>query len=417
MALKAKSMPTFAEFSEKSLALCRYFAIITAIAAPVSTAVSSVASIALLVTWLISGQALQTLKKSYQHPVGKAMLLFVAWLIIGALYADTEWPAKITTLLSWKKLFFAFILLGLFDEALWQRRFVHSYVIFMFFAGIAALPLWAFGLNVREGATGPGIFMTNWSSQSIAFVAAFLCCIFLIQNEALSIKQKRYAWMAIAIFLFNILFISTSRSGYLALPASLFFAGMIIYGYKKLPQILLVLFGVLLIVGASSSNLQERIKLGLQEKSSYQSSGNESSIGLRMVFYKNTLELIKDRVIFGYGTSSFEKTYTALAASKYQDWRGGKTADPHNQYLFVWLENGLIGLLLFFAYIYVALKQGLHNKPYGPIAACFLVAICASSLFNSHFKTFAEGNLLAFFLGALLARPQSLPAISSGSHA
>ena len=36
-----------------------------------------------------------------------------------------------------------------------------------------------------------------------------------------------------------------------------------------------------------------------------------------------------------------------------------------------------------------------------------LLAWCATSLLSSHFQTFAEGHLLAFFLAAMLARPVS----------
>lgn len=410
MALRAKLMPTYAAFSEKSLTACRYLAIIAAIAAPISTAVTTIACAAIVVTWLLSGQALQTLKLSFRQPTGKMIVLFVAWLLISALYASTDWTIRLETLSSWKKLFFVFILLGLFYQQQWQRRFVYSYVIFMSIAGIAALPLWGLDWVVRNGRE-PGIFMTNHSTQSMAFVAALLCCMFLVK-EAPSIKIKRYIRIAAAIFLFNIFFVSTARSGYLAVPAAAVFAGIYLYGYKKLPQILGVLLGILLVAAFSSTTLQQRVKVGLDEQAGYQSSSNETSIGIRMVFYKNTLELIREKPIFGYGTSSFKSVYSAHAAAKHQDWRGGSTADPHNQYLFILLENGLIGLLLFFAYIYAAIRQGLSNKPYGAIAASFLVAICASSLFNSHFKTYAEGYLLAFFLGALLARYPADPSIA-----
>ena len=408
-------MLSYARFSEKSLSLCRYLVIITAIAAPISTAVSSIASIGLLITWLLSGTSIQTLKISFQNPVGQVILLFVVWLLIGALYADTEWPVKITTLLSWKKQFFIFILLGIFYQEQWQRRFVVYYVIAMTIAGIAALLCWALQLNIRAGATGPGIIMTNHSTQSIAFVAAFLCCIFLVR-QVQHTTHKYYVLAAGLLFLFNIFFISTARSGYLALPPAAFFACVYLYGYKRLPQILLTLLGIVLIAALSSATLRDRFTMALNEQNTYQSSSYETSVGIRMIFYKNTVELIKEKPILGYGTSSFEKTYSALAASKYQDWRGGRATDPHNQYLFIWLENGLIGLLLFFAYIVVAIRAGMHNQPYGPIASSFLVAICASSLFNSHFKTFAEGNLLAFFLGTLLAFFPSASR-SDGEHA
>jgi O-antigen ligase len=394
-------MLTYATFSEKSLNLCRCLTIIAAIAAPISTAVTSIASVAILVTWLLSGQALKTLKISFQHPVGKMIALFVAWLVLSSLYAETDWPTKLQTLSSWKKLFYAFLLLGIFQQQQWQKRFVYCYVIAMSVAAIIAIPLWALEIVARAGRE-IGIIMTNHATQSMAFVAALLSCIFLL-HEPLTKRQKYSIWAAIGLFIFNIFFVSTARSGYLALPIAAVFAAGSLYGYRKLPHILGAVTIALLTFVLTSTTLQQRIKLALDEQANYQTSSNETSIGLRVVFYKNTLELIKEKPWFGYGTSSFESTYSAHASANNQGWHGIRTGDPHNQYLFVWLENGLFGLLLFFAYIIVALRQGLANKPYGPIAASFLVAICASSLFNSHFKTFAEGYLLAFFLGALLS--------------
>jgi O-antigen ligase len=407
-------MPSYAVISEKALLLCRYLIIITAISAPVSTAVASIGSVGLLIAWLISGQAITSLKLSFQHPVGKMILLFVGWLLIGCLYADTEWSARLTTLMSWNKLFFVFVLLGLFYEQQWQRRFIHYFVWFMSAAALLAIPLWALNLVIRT-AREPGIFMTNYATQSMAFIAALLCCLFLLKDSRKA-GHKYYLWAAIGLFLFNILIISPARSGYLALLPAVAFAGVILYGFKRLPLVIGILFTVLLVAGLSSTTLQQRVKLALSEQSSYQSSEKLTSIGVRMVFYTNTLQLIREKPWFGYGTSSFKKTYTDLVSQKYQDWRSLSTSDPHNQYLFIWLENGLAGLLLFFAYIVVAIREGVRSPPYGPVAASFLIAICASSLFNSHFKTFAEGNLLAFFMGALLSRP-SIMAITHNNHA
>jgi O-antigen ligase len=396
----------FSNFSEKSLKISRYLTILAAIAAPMSTAATGIACIALLIFWLISGQAPRTIKLSWQQPFGKMIVLFYVWLLLGTLYAETDWPSKLQTLSSWKKLVYAFILLGIFQQFEWQKRFVNWYVTAMVISAIIALFLWSFGLIVRpsNGAFYAGIFMTNHATQSMAFVAATLCCIFLL-HETESPRIKYLLWAAIGLFLFNIFFISTARSGYIALPVAAIFAVGSIYGYRKLPHILALATIVILAFGLASNTLQERIKLALDEQANYQTSNNETSVGVRMIFYKNTLELIQAQPWFGYGTSSFKPIYSAHTASKYQDWRAVSTGDPHNQYLFIWLENGLFGLVLFFAYIYIGIRQGLKNPPYGAIAASFLIAITASSLFNSHFKTYAEGYMLAFFLGALLTRP------------
>lgn len=397
-----KTMPCYSMIADKSLALCRYLAIIGAIAAPASTAITSIACIAMLLTWLASGQAWQSLKISASQPAGKMLLLFFAWLIIGCLYADTSWAEKLTTLSSWKKLFYTFVLFGLFYQIEWKKRFVYVYLAAMCLAAIIAIPLWTFDIHLTQW--GAGIFMTNYSSQSLAFVAALLCCVFLLK-ESLDIQKKRLLIGMIMLFLVNIFFVSVSRSGYLALPVAAFFAFVNLYGYKKIPHILGATIVALVLVISASSTLQQRIKLGLEEKAHYKTDENFTSVGTRMVFAENTWELIQQNPVLGYGTSSFKNVFSPHVAKKYQDWRGKPATDPHNQYLFVWLENGLIGLLIFLAYLYTAIKQGAKQQPYGAIAASVLVAIATSSLFNSNFKTFPEGHLLAFFVGCLLAQP------------
>jgi O-antigen ligase len=402
MALIKKSIFSYSAITEKSLLTCRYLAIIAAVAAPASTAVTGAACVAMLLTWLISGQVWQSLKISTQQPAGKMLLLFFAWLIISSLYADTSWADKVTMLSSWKKLFYTFVLLGLFYQPQWKTRFIYCYLAVMSLAAVIAVPLWLLDIHVRPGREA-GIFMTNHSSQSLAFVVAALCCIFLLK-ESLSLQKKRLLVGVLFLFLFNIFFISPSRSGYLALPVAAVFAFVNLYGYKKLLHILGITATALLLVVLTSSTLQQRIKLGLEEKTNYQTSENITSIGIRVVFAQNTFELIQQKPLLGYGTSSFKSVYSSHVATKYQDWRGAPTSDPHNQYLFIWLENGLVGLLLFLAYIYTAIRQGASQQPYGAIAASVLIAIATASLFNLNFKTFPEGHLLAFFVGCLLAQ-------------
>ncbi|MDD2725321.1 MAG: O-antigen ligase family protein [Methylovulum sp.] len=393
-------MVSYADFSEKSLVFCRWLAIIAGIAAPISTAVTSVACAAMLVAWLASGEAICSLKISAGQPAGKMILVFYSWLLIGAFYADTSWPDKIDTLLSWKKLAYTFILFGLFYQAHWQRLFVKSYLTIMAIAALVAGLLWLADITIKPD-NGPGIFMTSYVSQSMAFVAATICGIFLLK-EPLSTKYKGFVGLAIALFVFNIFFVSEARSGYIAFPFAVVFAAGCAYGYKKLPQIFLMIAGIIFLALLASPTLQQRLEKGMAEKANYQTSEEMTSIGLRVVYAQNSIELIKKNPIWGYGTSSFKSTYSPYVAKKYSDWRGNSATDPHNQYLFVWLENGLLGLILFFAYIVAAIRQGVAHQPYGAIAASVLVAVCVSSLFSSHFKTFPEGHLLAFFVGILL---------------
>ncbi len=380
---------------------CRGAVVASGCFAAVSTAVCSVSSVVLLLTFLLSGRVAATLREAFTHPVGKALLVFVLWLLISAFYAPTAWTVKLTALLSWQKLFFVFLVLGLFGEPLWKRRFIECFTWFMAALAVVSIVLW--GLGVNYSGNGPGIILTNYIAQSLAFTAALLCCMHWLTQ---SCSRRRY-WVvaAAAVFVFNIFIVSPARSGYIALPPAMLVAGMCFFGRRILPKFLLALALALGIAAMSSNTLRHRVELGLHELNSYQASENLTSVGLRMVLYTNSWELIQKRPWLGYGTSSFAKVFHEHVAEKYQDWRGVGTTDPHNQYLFVWFENGLAGLILFLGYIVVAFHAGLRRPPYGYLAMGLLASFCVSSLFSSHFKTYPEGNLLAFFLSAMLAGP------------
>lgn len=400
----------YQKLADKFYLYCLWLAIITTIAASISTAITSICCIAMLITWLLSGQVINSLKVSYQQATGKMILVFFVWLLIGTFYADTSWSDKIDTLSSWKKLLYTFILLGLFYSQHWKQRFIHCYVGFMSVAAVVGIILWSLNQVVREGpGHNPGIFMTNYATQSTAFIAALLGCIFLLY-ETSSVVKKYFLGLAIGLFVFNIFFISGARTAYFALPIAVIFAIGSLYGYKKLPVIIALIGLLIMSLVIISTTAQQRINEGIKEFNQYDSSPHISSIGVRVIFVKNTLELIKQKPLLGYGTSAFESVYGHYAAKHYQGWRALTTTDPHNIYLYVFLENGLIGLLLFLSYIYIALRQGLQQMLYGKMAASFLMAMAVASLFNAYFKTFPEGHLLAFFIGILLANNINAPA-------
>lgn len=397
-------MISYQTIADKSYFCCLCFAIITGIAAPISTVVTSIGCIAMVVTWLLSGKALETLKISWQQPAGKMIAIFYLWLLIGTLYAyDTGWSEKFGTLSSWKKLAYTFILLGLFYQEKWKRYFINGYLLIMIPAAFAAVVFWALNLEIRDGlAWPPGVFMSNYASQSMAFIAATIASIFrLMQTES---KIQKYGLIfAIILFVFNVYFICGGRSGYVALPVVVVFAIGAIYGYKKLP-IIIAAVGILLAAIVFSSNaLQKRVQEGINEIASYQSSPHLTSIGIRVIFAKHSLELIKEKPVFGHGTGVFRVAYANNIANRYQNWRATVTSDPHSIYLYILVENGLMGLLIFLTYIFLAMRQGMQLSVYGTMGASFLLAITVTSLFNSHFKTFPEGHLLAYFSGILLA--------------
>ena len=83
-------------------------------------------------------------------------------------------------------------------------------------------------------------------------------------------------------------------------------------------------------------------------------------------------------------------------------WKATLTEDPHNQYLLIAAETGLLGLAAFSWFLFSALRQPASGL-FRLIGVALLLAWCLTSLFSSHFHTFNEGHLIAIVLGVCLA--------------
>ncbi len=170
-----------------------------------------------------------------------------------------------------------------------------------------------------------------------------------------------------------------------------------------------VLLGALaaLVIGVLAFNLStsvhHRVTSGITEAQNFSTVSEETSLGRRMLMAQTSLGMIREKPLLGVGTGSFKQSFSAIAAEKYTGWRAIPFDDPHNQYLFVATENGLIGLLAFLFMMGMILKYCLKSgSVYGKMAAGCLLAWCATSLFSGHFRTFPEGHMIAFVVGILM---------------
>jgi O-antigen ligase len=171
----------------------------------------------------------------------------------------------------------------------------------------------------------------------------------------------------------------------------------------------LVLAAILAGAIALSPLARDRINLAVNEWNNASTQTYKTSMGMRAVIYGNTLELVRARPWFGSGTGGYAVAYATQIEGKYSDWRAVPTVDPHSQYLFFLAEQGIFGLLAFLGFIAAALADRGDSTRARVVAVGMLLGWCATSLVSSHFKTFSEGHLLTFFLGAMLARPVAAP--------
>lgn len=404
--MNALALQAAAPRGMRCITAARWAALVAACMVVVSPPLANAGMVLLLVLLVVSGEAGPRLKQACSQPLGIAALGLVAVVGVAMLWADVPWHERWASFYSWRKLWIIPLVLALFGPLVWKRRLLVAYVAV---CGVAVLVSFGVVAVTRKLPTSvldlAGSLLRNHSTQSMAFAAATLMAAWLAMEPELPPRWRTAAAAFAALFLANMAFVTPGRSGLLALVVML--AVLAIANLRSWRSVAFTSVAAALLAGgvALSPVVGHRIGEGISEWNSAATAPQPSSMGIRAVLYENTLELVRERPLLGTGTGGFAVAYEAHVKHKYSDWRVLATADPHSQYLFFLAEQGVFGLLAFLVFIALALADRGDGGRARVVAVAMLLGWCATSLASSHFKTFAEGNLLALFLAAMLARP------------
>jgi O-antigen ligase len=385
------------------LNVARWAAIVAVCAVPLSPPVANVGMGITLLALLGSGAAWPRLQAACRQPLALGALAVLAIVALGMLWAEVPWRARWDAWWSWRKLLLIPVLLALFGDFAWKWRFAAAFTLVCGAGALAVFVVWFGGLPGVPHAMADNL-LRNRGTQGMAFAVATLCAIWLAVQAA---GWRRAGWLAAgALIAAAALGVTSGRSGHLAL---LIMVGVFALGMLRVPRYRLAvsLLALAVVAGAAfTPNVRERLAVAVSEfRAASAGQGELTSFGMRAVMYENTLRLVQHQPWIGVGTGGFAAAYAREIEGRYTDWRATPTVDPHNQYLFFVAELGLPGLLVFLGYILAAALDRGDGSSARWLAVAILLAWCATSLFSSHFKTFAEGHLLSMFLGVMLARP------------
>ena len=166
------------------------------------------------------------------------------------------------------------------------------------------------------------------------------------------------------------------------------------------------------IAWSTSLYIRVRSYSALNEVRNYLNTNAETSLGLRLEFWKKSVGFIADAPIFGHGTGSTSNLFRRAAVGE-----GGASAvvsnQPHNQTLVVAIQLGLVGGAVLWMMSIVHFIDVFRGSGLVAWLGMGLVAQnIVSSLANSHLTDFAPGWLYVFGVGVLggMIRNQASPA-------
>jgi O-antigen ligase len=365
--------------------------------------VSNLFQLLLVALFIVSGELRRRLVANWRQPLVFGALAFFAMVALAAVYSAAPPREALAAVITWRKLLFVPLAMALFDEPAAKRQFALSLV-----AGTLVLALVSFGgFAIGWGARAddfPGIVARNHGTQGMVFgAAAFVAGV--LGMQATDRRWRTGLLAAAAVLALNVVVVGAARSGYLVLLACIAaYAANHAWHSKRgvAGTLATTAVAVVLAAGAlvASPQSRERIVQAVQEALHYQDSQTLTSMGIRQIFWRNTVGIIAQRPVFGWGTGSFVHVYTDVVKDR-PGVAGTITVDPHNQYMKIAAEQGLVGLVVFLGLLWSATRQR-ASAPWRLLGLAGLVGWCLTSLASSHFATFAEGTFIYIWIGAML---------------
>jgi O-antigen ligase len=370
-------------------------AVITAFVIPLSTSLTGIFFILTIALYYLAGGWQEKFLFIVQDRVALYLLLFFACFLVGILYTTAPLSDAISMVSKYDKLLFAVLLLPLFREEKWRNYALNAFLvaigILLFFSYLKYFGMIQYGIKYGPVEIFKGHIAFNFLMSFAAYVLVYKI-----------IKLDGWPRWALVIFLvlifYNVFFMTTARSGYAV------FAGlMVLFLIQRLrwQGLLVSLISLVVLFGGVflfSSVFKERAHAIVSDVQEYKT--NEvTSIGLRMSFVKNSLQLIKAHPVFGTGTGSFKTEYANIQPPPVV-----KTHNPHNEYLHIGVQFGVFGLILLLLNFAMQLwNSRLLPEPFNGIAQAVVISIMLGSLANSWLLDTTQGHFYAYFIALTFA--------------
>ena len=318
---------------------------------------------ALLVLYMVYSQ-----RQFVWNPLSLSVVIFISILLVSALAINPVFSSEGIYYISYFAI--SFMVFSRLPEELMPVAFKLVISVFML------LSLWA----LFQYLTGMGyLVLTNNRANTIFFTPnTFAAALNLVLLPVIAIYfQGSKGWLEIAVIvlLFAALVVSQSRGGMIAFIIGLLFLfGMLLKentrqhlkAFRTIAfcfVIVILVFGVIQLgkINQSGATPPETIhqsdavnNLAENITTITRTGTAVSSINERLIIYQVAWELIKEKPLLGYGYNNFQFYWQRDQKPPYI---GSGTRFVHNDYLQIWMETGIFGLLSLLSIIFVFYYQ------------------------------------------------------------
>jgi len=394
------------------------FAILAALALPWSTSLVVIFVPCWLgaVAWVMDWRAYGRLLK---QPICYLPFALVGLALVGTLWSDAAWGTRLYAVGPTLKLL---VLPALFYHFQRSSRGMWVFVAFLVSCALLMVMSWVVAydpsLSLKPSQSDVrGVFVKNYidQSQEFALCAVALVYPFMRLVRAEKVLPALLLGLLAVCFIDTMAFIVASRSAIVTMPVMLVAVALVHMRRRTSLIIIGVTVALVGLLWITTSDLRWGPKRLLKDYQLYKTEQSVTSIGLRLEFWKKSLQFFSEAPVIGHGTGSlrglFERGATDYSASD----RSKIISNPHNQTLNVAVQWGTIGVVLLYAMWLVHLLLFRGEGLVAWIGLLVVVQNMFTSLFNSHLFDFHEGWMYVLGVGVaggmtLAAKQRGLPA-------
>jgi O-antigen ligase len=373
---------------------------------PISVALDNVLLAMILALWLVAGDFRNKLALLRRHRVAHAALTLFGILVIGLAWGEPEPGAGLRVLVKYADLALVPVFITLFQAERDRDHALLAFAAALVLTLILSYSTWAGlipkGVLVMGDEATPEVFKKYLAHNILMAFGAFLFAHFALRAQS---RRARVWWSVLAVLAtVNVMLMLPGRTGQLILAVlAVYFA----YSAWRWAGALLVTGGVAVVATVVVLGLapaDSRLNQVLEHWKAWQAGqASQTSTGQRLDYYQHSLEIIRGHPLAGVGTGGFAKAYASQVAGTDLI----PTVNPHNEYLLIAVQVGLLGLtgLLYLFYRQWQVAGRLAQPLYRDLARGLVLTFVVGCLFNSLLLDHTEGLLFAWFTGLLFAAP------------
>lgn len=388
------SAPTLSPWQSRFAIVAAFLA---GFAVPISTAAENITVGLMVLAFLLTPALWRELPRVVRQPFVLGCLSLYAVLLFGSVYSSVGLGGASSMLLKMREYLLVPLLFAVCLHLPARRALLIGFAAGTLLSVLVSTGMAIVGMDAVQAFNdwcGRRVLQAvpgRWDWEAFRshtfhnlFASLLMLTLFIMHlTGAMPKKWRPWSWAVMAICLVDIMFLVQGRT---VQGLLLLLVGLVLVMWNRRIGWILALCALLVVppvLYLGASGIRHGIARFERDMDLYRQGQVDTSVGLRLDFYKNSLALVKEKPLLGHGTGSFAAEYRRLTG--YTEGNVA-TKNPHNDYLWMGVELGALGIVALLGLLGATLVQARRQaRPERWTVIVLTISMALSTLANSLF--------------------------------